>query len=479
VTRNRAYILLLTAAGAALRVAGLDQQPLWLDEATDAAFAQRSFWNCVFAESVHPPLYRLLLHGSVSLIGNSEFALRLLPAFFGILAIPLTALLARKLHPPSEIFAGLLAATSPFLIYFSQENRNYSLLILLTLAATLVFLRLQETARGLPLYCALSVLLLYTHYLAVFVLLAHEALYWIYSRRNLKSWILGRAILLAAYAPWLVWVIGHYRAESRLFIPLFMFVPEALLRFFAGFGVVVYDSTELTPSIRRIAGEIIAVFPALIVFAWLLWKGGTVVLRNAKAAALFVAIILLPWVILHAAAPWVQLASVRYVSFQAPFLLILAAIGLSSLAIRERTITGGFLAIFICFFLIAYYGAPGKFLGYEFRYAKEDWRNAAAFVRMHSPDAVIVSPGYLTLALNRYPIGTKDTVEVTDDYEALRQLEGESQRMAVVTARMGPAQQALLKNLDSTYSRIAEASFTSQNVIYVVIYRGPHPANSQ
>jgi hypothetical protein len=250
-----------------------------------------------------------------------------------------------------------------------------------------------------------------------------------------------------------------------------MFVPEALLRFFAGFGVVVYDSSELAPSIQRIASEIIGVFPALILFGWLLWKGSKTVSRNAKMAQLFAAMIVLPWVILYSAAPWLKLASVRYISFQAPFILILVSIGLSSLQTRHRALVCSSAALFLAFFLAAYYQAPGSFLGYQFRYAKEDWRSAAAFVRAHSPDSVIVSPGYLALALNRYPIGTKDTIEVTDDFDELRQVERGAGRMAVVTGRMGPAQQELLRDFDATYSRVAEASFTSQNVIYVVIYR--------
>src|SRR5665213_805650 len=78
----------LVAGAAVLRFAALGRQPLWLDEATDVAFANQSFWKCVFAEAVHPPLYRVLLHFIIMRFGDSAVAARFLPAVFGILTVP-------------------------------------------------------------------------------------------------------------------------------------------------------------------------------------------------------------------------------------------------------------------------------------------------------------------------------------------------------------------------------------------------------
>ena len=138
--------------GAIFRFAEVGSQPLWLDEATDASFAARSFWSCVFAEYVHPPLYRALLHYVVQGFGDSAVAVRFLPAVFGICAIPAVAILACQLLPEAELSATALVATSPFLIYFSQENRNYSLFILLTLLSTWALFRFKESGRYLAPY---------------------------------------------------------------------------------------------------------------------------------------------------------------------------------------------------------------------------------------------------------------------------------------------------------------------------------------
>ena len=96
---HRVTLFLILAAGAALRFAALGRQPLWLDEATDASFAARSFWTCVFAENIHPPLYRVLLHFVVLGFGDSAATVRFLPALFGILAIPAMAILALRILP--------------------------------------------------------------------------------------------------------------------------------------------------------------------------------------------------------------------------------------------------------------------------------------------------------------------------------------------------------------------------------------------
>jgi uncharacterized membrane protein len=166
------------------------------------------------------------------------------------------AILARQLLPEAELSATALVATSPFLIYFSQENRNYSLFILLTLLSTWALFRFKESGRCLALYSALSILLLYTHYLGIFVLLAHEIVYWWHLRQRVRGWILARVVLVVAFAPWLFWAAERSRSESRLFLSPAWLIPTAFLRFFLGYGVYVFDASQNVESIRsKLIGE--------------------------------------------------------------------------------------------------------------------------------------------------------------------------------------------------------------------------------
>ena len=52
--------------------------------------------------SLYPALQRMLLKGWVTASGDTAFALRLLSAFFGVLIVPLTYILARRLYRRPE-----------------------------------------------------------------------------------------------------------------------------------------------------------------------------------------------------------------------------------------------------------------------------------------------------------------------------------------------------------------------------------------
>lgn len=180
--------------GTALRFLRLDAQSFWNDEGNSARLAERSVQLIVegAAGDVHPPLYYLILALWRRLLGDSEFALRSLSAFAGILLIAGVYALARRWGPrlrPSAVrraiplFAALFAAIHPALVYYSQETRMYMLLALWAVLSSLVLIRLlpllRRPASG-PLllwgggYLLLTAAGLYTHYFYPAVLLSHN-----------------------------------------------------------------------------------------------------------------------------------------------------------------------------------------------------------------------------------------------------------------------------------------------------------------
>jgi hypothetical protein len=467
---NGGLLLFSVFVAALLRFAALGRQPLWLDEATDAVFASRSFWNCVFAESVHPPLYRTLLHFVIASFGDSAASTRFLPALFGILAIPVAVALARQFSPRSEIPTVILITTSPFLIFFSQENRDYSLFILLTLVSTWAFFRIARSGHGLSLYCATCILLMYTHYLGAFVMLAHEIVYWLCDRRFVRGWILSRVVTVAAFAPWLVWAARAYHSESRLFVPPALLVPLTLLRFFVGYGIAAPDGLlKAEPWLQKIREEGIVVVPAFCLFAWLVWRGLRCATLQKNVKVFFAAIVLIPWAALLALAPWVQLAQERYLAFQCVFVLMIAGAGLASLASSPKRIVSAMVAVVISFSLVSYYAAPGELFRYRFRYGKENWAGAATFVRQENADLVILAPSFLQLPFNRYSQGKAREIETPLGSSAVPNLAG-AHRVALVLSHAGKAEEELHSAMDAKYARVAEAVFSPQNMIRVTVY---------
>lgn len=181
--------ILLFLLALVLRLAGLETQSMWADEGGTLALAARApavILRDTLAD-VHPPLYYWMLHGWMSLFGNSVAAARGLSALAGALAVLITwALAARWFGSTAGWVAGLAAAISPLAIHYSQEARMYALAMLL---AAFLMLALDHWLAGmqrqrassvdkpaaagdlrmLGLYLLAAAGLLMTHYFAVTV----------------------------------------------------------------------------------------------------------------------------------------------------------------------------------------------------------------------------------------------------------------------------------------------------------------------
>ncbi len=139
----RLALILSTLAGAGLRFFGLDAQPLWLDEAFSLWVARLPVLEIpgwLVQIDHHPPLYYALLAGWISGLGTSEWALRSLSALLSVVAVPLTAVAARRLvGREAALVAAILVALAPFQVRYAQEARMYALLMV-AVTATLACL---------------------------------------------------------------------------------------------------------------------------------------------------------------------------------------------------------------------------------------------------------------------------------------------------------------------------------------------------
>jgi len=122
--------VLLALFGIALifRLSDLSARNLWTDEAwvALAALAPTPGEALALGRST-PPLYTLTLWVLAQFFGGSEAVLRSLSLVFGVGAVGLFWLTARRLVPGPPAFLGLaLVAVSPVLVYFSKELKQYS-----------------------------------------------------------------------------------------------------------------------------------------------------------------------------------------------------------------------------------------------------------------------------------------------------------------------------------------------------------------
>ena len=130
-------ILAATLVAAFLRLWGLGSQSLWVDEVFTwmSAGGVGPLGLRELLENVHGPLYSVATHLSMRLFGDDEWALRLPAALAGIAMVPAMAWAAgRWVGERAIVPAAWLTAGSPFLVWYSQESRNYTWVVL---AATL------------------------------------------------------------------------------------------------------------------------------------------------------------------------------------------------------------------------------------------------------------------------------------------------------------------------------------------------------
>ena len=180
----------------------------------------------VVANSNRPPLYFILLNFWINLFGTSEAALRSLSAIFGIISILLiyqvgTALFNRRVG----LISGFLSAISYYHIYYSQEARDYSLLLLLSLLSYFFFIKIikQDKKWHYPCYFLANLLLGYTHFYGLLII-ASQALFFLlfwnkYRLQRVKflstigatiiallpsvSFLVGRGVSLAEHGFWI------------------------------------------------------------------------------------------------------------------------------------------------------------------------------------------------------------------------------------------------------------------------------------
>ena len=192
----------VVALAAALRLATLDAQSYWSDEAVTVLLLKGSLGDLLRAipdsEST-PPLYYVLAWLWSKAFGTGEVGLRSLSALAGTLTVVAAFAAGRRLvSDRAGLVAAALVATNPLLWWYSQEARSYALLVLFATASLAFFARARlGDRRALAGWAIASALALATHYFAVFIVAA-EAL-WLLWRVRPRSWAAG-AVALPALA---------------------------------------------------------------------------------------------------------------------------------------------------------------------------------------------------------------------------------------------------------------------------------------
>jgi 4-amino-4-deoxy-L-arabinose transferase-like glycosyltransferase len=452
----RLVLIALIFVGFAARVWHLGFQSIWLDEGLSISFAGRplrQMYLTLVYEDLHPPLFYLLLHFWMRLAGESEFAVRFVSLWLGLPAVPATYLLgaavfsprqrqaqerapgdsprkgrsvaatiatpaARPLHPiqgaqgPDEAaptrglslargqavgtIGAFLVATSPFLVYYSQEARMYSALATFGVLSTYALWRLLETEHGRWLlgYVAFTAALMYTQYFGGLVI-AFQALYLTgLGIRDRRRAIRGAIGMVLVAVLWLPWVPAAYLQMQRLF-----HVPD----FWKGELSLSFLLEHVFAAFALGQGSILQRFLIVGILAAILLGAGIVLLvgqalRRGSGEIYVLSYLFVPLIALYAVLVQNPKFTERYLIMIAPPFYLVLALGVVDLGRWARRSGPAWVrrvAVVLPIVLLAvvvgasldqlwqvYYG-PG--------YRKEDNRDLTAYVEQHfQPGDVVI-----------------------------------------------------------------------------------------
>lgn len=202
-------ILLVLLLAFIIRIINLNQS-LWWDEANNIIAAQTSSLTSFITQytiaDFHPPGYFTLLWVWGHIFGFSEISARMPSVILGVLTVYLTYLVGKELSSKrAALVAALFISLGPLHIYYSQEARMYSLAAF-SVACSMYFLilLLKRSRCGFLGYAFSIFLVLYSDYVAYFVIPAQVAYVFFCKKDHFQRFFLALGLGLTTLLPWLL-----------------------------------------------------------------------------------------------------------------------------------------------------------------------------------------------------------------------------------------------------------------------------------
>ena len=360
---DRTWTLAILLLAFGLRVYHLGNQSLWFDESftwwVGAVLPSAELWPSLLPFGAYTPLFYLLMRG-VAAIGQSEYVLRFPAVFFGVLLIPVVDRIGRRVGGVTVgRLAALLVAINPFSIWYSQDARMYTMASFFVLVAMDGFMRAID-GRGWRRSIVGAGAAYFTHYVTLFVVYI-QLVWWLPRfRRQLpafRRWFGSHWLAVLPLAPWLALYFSQpVRGLAITWIP----APSLLAPLLTLWNFTSGDIDTWTPIVVGIALIIagVAVIGALQPLRW---------------RSLLIGWLILPLISSYLLSFRVPTYVDRYFAFSQFALIVMLAIGLTSMPNKLVAIAAG-VAI------------GGLMLVNTLRlhtdpiFVKEDWRSAAAIV---------------------------------------------------------------------------------------------------
>lgn len=401
-SRYLQLLLSFTLIGTILRFYDLGFNSLWLDEATTYNIAMKSLpeiWQTTTGGEFNPPLFYWVEHFML-VFGNSEAVLRFIPALLGILTIPLIYLIGKEfMDRNTGIIAAAAVAFSPFLVFYSQEARAYSMMLFFVAAAMVFYLKALKSndLMNWGLFGLFSALAFWSHFYAL-VIIGSLFLYALYDlfpkiRNNLgaaKPLICSGAVFGLICLPLIIVTIQLFAKRSASAPTFGIQGPEIIIATFI-----------------QISGSALAMYFLVILF---LAGIAEAFIIDRKKGIFLVTLTVLTFVISNFLSYRIPMQP-RYLIFLS--LVFFLAIALSHRLVLSLAATPGIVYGFMGILILV---NAVTLVPYYTGYSKQDWRGFSTALQQQTRpgDFVVVVPGYNTQPLDYYYSNASDqTMEFT------------------------------------------------------------------
>ena len=246
------FLILLT--GLLFRFIHLGDLSFWCDEFLAIFLGYHPLkWmvRYITFNDAHPPLFYTFVHFLLK-GGNSEFYLRILPAFSGILCIIFFYFLGKEIKDEKTgIILALIIAFNPAHILWSRILKSYSLFTFLVIISLWYFLKIIKKERFAywTSFFISNLALLYLHNFS-FIIILIEFLTLVSAKKLSKKWIIYFFLLFTAYLPWIVRIPHQFKFTLgvRRPIPLGFRYLYTVFYFFLGESVNPFNMKVVIPA---------------------------------------------------------------------------------------------------------------------------------------------------------------------------------------------------------------------------------------
>lgn len=381
--KQRWLLVGLTALAYLLRLHRLDTQSIWFDESLSALFALQSLdiaIQSMLQEGLHhSPLFYILLR-PFAFSEFSEFSIRFLPAVLGVLTVPLIAQLGRfMVNVRVGLLTAILLGVNPFHLWYSQEARMYTLLMLAALGSMFFFSQNLKVPRlrnwaAMAVFTAIGI---NSHHFAFFIPLIQFIFIVVTLKRNyvlLRSWVGAQLLVALSFVPWILIVLdwGHFYLSSATRQQAVLYdLFETFWNFSLGYTVHLNPATILS-----------------LGFFLLLLGLGINYIYKTNNGLLLILWMVIPPVVTFLVSLRLPAYLDRYLIPSLPPFLLLIAIGITTIRWQGLSLAASALAVTLML------GGVSR-VYYDTRvYGRTDWRSLAAYLEAHAATDDVIAPWY-------------------------------------------------------------------------------------